>query len=270
MTANAMAGDREKALATGMNDHVAKPIDVKELFEVLDRWIKVPEARRSQESVATHEVTTADQDLPGIPGIDTVAGVARVGGSIALYRKILETFRQTQADAPARIRAALAAGDQATAQREAHTLKGVSGNIGADAVQAAAARVEAQIKQGIDTESELATLERTLGNLITSLSSASLATTPAGDRAIVQAHVNLIPLLDRLERLLQASDVEASDVAAQIDSQLEDGVPEKHLQAIRGRIDDFEFEDALVLLGELRDMLALRDANQVEVNQSLP
>ena len=42
MTANAMAGDRDRCLAAGMNDHVAKPIDVRELFGALTRWVRRP------------------------------------------------------------------------------------------------------------------------------------------------------------------------------------------------------------------------------------
>jgi CheY-like chemotaxis protein len=40
MTANAMVGDREKVLDAGMNDHIAKPIRVDELFATLARWIR--------------------------------------------------------------------------------------------------------------------------------------------------------------------------------------------------------------------------------------
>jgi PAS domain S-box-containing protein len=40
MTANAMVGDRERVLAAGMNDHVAKPIKVDELFATLVRWVR--------------------------------------------------------------------------------------------------------------------------------------------------------------------------------------------------------------------------------------
>ncbi len=40
MTANAMAGDRELALAAGMNDHIAKPIDIEEMFATIARWVR--------------------------------------------------------------------------------------------------------------------------------------------------------------------------------------------------------------------------------------
>ena len=40
MTANVMAGDRDKALAAGMNDHIAKPIVVHQMFETIARWSK--------------------------------------------------------------------------------------------------------------------------------------------------------------------------------------------------------------------------------------
>lgn len=54
-----------------------------------------------------------------IPGIDTQAGLARVGGRVALYRKMLEQFRHNEADTPQRIPATLTVGDPATVKREA-------------------------------------------------------------------------------------------------------------------------------------------------------
>jgi CheY-like chemotaxis protein len=41
MTADALVGDREKALAAGMNDHIAKPIRVEEMYGTLARWVRL-------------------------------------------------------------------------------------------------------------------------------------------------------------------------------------------------------------------------------------
>src|SRR5262249_57360217 len=80
--------------------------------------------------------------LPSVEGLDTAAGLMRVAGNRRLYAKLLRQFVAQQAEAPARISEALTAGDHAAAERVAHTVKGVAGNLGAGGVQAAAAGPE--------------------------------------------------------------------------------------------------------------------------------
>ncbi len=259
MTANAMAGDREKALAAGMNDHVAKPIDVEELFEVLSRWINVPEGRKSsvpqaagQPDVAAHEEVTADEGLSEIRGIDTAAGLARVGGKVSVYRKILTQFANRQADAPQRIRSALQDNDVSTAEREAHTLKGVAGNIGAGEVEAAAKHVETAIKHGAETEVPIAELARILGELVASLISLTAARNTSGGAPGKGSACDLLPALDRLEALLEDSDGEAGDLIAELQSQVANTEFAESMRAIADRIDDFDFDEALELLNLLK------------------
>jgi CheY-like chemotaxis protein len=266
MTANAMAGDREKALDAGMNDHVAKPIDVKELFDVLDRWIEVPEARREQATSTSETPTAATEGLPEIPGIDTKAGLARCGGSIAVYRKILDKFRATQADAPQRIRAALEAGDEATAQREAHTLKGVTGNIGADSVQAAAKSVEGLIRDGQDSATALTELEQTLSALIKGMPVSQEPETLERTATKAMSAEELDPRLDRLQALLEDSDAEALDVVDEIASRVDNRVSRERIRDIGQRIDDFEFEEALELLHRLREDISSSLTDSADVD----
>jgi signal transduction histidine kinase/DNA-binding response OmpR family regulator/HPt (histidine-containing phosphotransfer) domain-containing protein len=137
MTANAMAGDREKVLEAGMNDHIAKPIDVNNMFRTMAKWI-TPSAL----AVGMEQRDSAAVTVPALDGIDTVDGLARTQGNSALYLKLLRRVRLSQASFMAEFDAACAAGDWVQATRLAHTLKGVAGNIGAGSLQRACAGLE--------------------------------------------------------------------------------------------------------------------------------
>ena len=138
MTANAMVGDRGKVLEAGMNDHIAKPISVDELFGTLARWLRPAQATRIHSTA-----------LPKIPGIDTEAGLAGVMGDIALYRRLLLMFRERQRDFGAQFRSARDRGDDAACLRYAHDLKSVSGTLGMSDLQYAAAALEATCMLGV-------------------------------------------------------------------------------------------------------------------------
>jgi CheY-like chemotaxis protein len=135
MTANAMVGDREKVLAAGMNDHIAKPINVEEMFATLARWVHPAGA---EESVAC----LRGDPLPLLPGIDADRAQQRLAGNQALYRRILRMFAAQQQDFGTRFGAARASGDFLAARRAAHDLKSGAGTVGAGDLQLAAAALE--------------------------------------------------------------------------------------------------------------------------------
>ena len=119
-------------------------------------------------------VADADE-LPDVPGLNAAEGLARVNGNSKLYRKLLRQFSSTKADAARRIASALAENDRALAERLAHTVRGVAGNIGAPAVQDAAAHLEKAIA-GSAPAAEIdvlrASLEECLAHLIQGLEAA--------------------------------------------------------------------------------------------------
>jgi PAS domain S-box-containing protein len=153
MTANAMTGDREKVLEAGMNDHIAKPIDVGEMFATLARWIRparpAAQSRRDPSSGMTETpkpATLALQvDALARHGIHTEEGRAATFGDDALYLHLLQLFTDQQHDVPQRVRAALAGGDIVGALRITHDLKSVAGTVGARTVSEAAAALEQAI-----------------------------------------------------------------------------------------------------------------------------
>ena len=137
MTANAMVGDREKVLAAGMNDHIAKPINVVEMFDTLARWIRP-------------EVDAAGR---GFPGIESATALEGMMGDEALYRRMLGKFRDREADFAARFDTARADDDVVTATRMAHDLKSVSGSLGAAGVEEAAGALEQACANGASSAS---------------------------------------------------------------------------------------------------------------------
>lgn len=150
MTANAMAGDREKSLEAGMNDHVAKPIDTKELFSTLARWIEPGDRKMLVDSkMEGLEDKAADREsdpMLALPGISVADGLKKVGGNEKFYRKLLLQFLDTNQDSANEIREALEKKDQPLAVRLAHTVKGVAGTLGADALAEVAGEVEKELK----------------------------------------------------------------------------------------------------------------------------
>ena len=85
--------------------------------------------------------------LPELPGIDKADGLKRMMNKPALYEKILRDFHARFIDEPRIIRAAIAAGDFATAERRAHSTKGLAGTIGALQLQSAAKELEIVLRQ---------------------------------------------------------------------------------------------------------------------------
>ena len=143
MTAHATVEERQRCLAAGMNDHVAKPIDPAALFEAVGRFYKPAEGAPAPDQPSS---PAPQEALPSIAGLDTNDGLSRVGGNRKLYVKILRQFAEQQGPALDQVADALAKGDHALAERLAHTLKGVAGNIGAAGVQSAAAALERVIR----------------------------------------------------------------------------------------------------------------------------
>jgi len=150
MTANAMVGDRERVLAAGMNDHIAKPIKVEEMFATLARWVRPAVGTTTSGS----KRWTA---LDALPGIDSRGALEALMHDERLYRRLLDLFLSQEAAFASKVRAAYESGDMNGARRLAHDLRSVSASIGAHAVSRAAAVLESGLTRAAEAH-EIETL----------------------------------------------------------------------------------------------------------------
>ncbi|MYN10545.1 response regulator [Pseudoduganella aquatica] len=261
MTANAMQSDRAQCLEAGMVDFVSKPIEPDELWRALLRWIP-PRHAAGNEAVGAGAAAAAAEDdcgLPAaIPGLDMQAGLRRVLGKRPRYLAMLRGFVANQSGADARIAAAIAVGDNGDAERLAHTLKGLAGNIGADALQQAAAALEHAINAGGATGELQAALAQELAVQLAAIAAAlppeSGAATDAANAAGTPPAIDTALRDDvhaQLVRLLADDDAQAERVLLEHQALLASAYPH-HIRRLQQAIGQFDFETALAVLEEVQ------------------
>ena len=130
-------GDRERTLAAGMNDHIAKPIDIDDMIATLAKWL----APRRQTAQSCEPVGTA-ADFRSLPGVDVTAALARMRSSESMLARTLQRFLDAHRDFVARFVSNRAQGDMATARRMAHDLQSVAGTLGMHRLRQAALALE--------------------------------------------------------------------------------------------------------------------------------
>jgi|GEM_PF-1106518 len=164
MTANVMAGDREKALQAGMNDYVSKPVSIAEIARVMLRWVKPLPVDTTAPTFSIGKPEVAPELHASLAVLDWDGALLRLGGNLAFYLRILKLFREGHVHTADAILAALQINDLVLARRLAHTLKGVAGQIGAEALQEAAKELEMAIGEGrtADYDPLLANVEKKL------------------------------------------------------------------------------------------------------------
>jgi signal transduction histidine kinase/HPt (histidine-containing phosphotransfer) domain-containing protein len=241
MTASVLLGDRELCLAAGMNDHVAKPIDVAELYGKLAKWIG------GADVAPDVAITPAPAAEPAVVAVlDCETAIARLAGNTGMYQRLLVRFCEDQTDVVTRIRAALAGGDRDTARRHAHTLKGLAGNIGADALTQAAATAERALADSDEVDDLLVTMADALALVLATVEgrAASAITVPSGEAQGTPPN----GAIAELYRLLRRDDVDAVQRLEELRPALATRLSEEELERLVRRVTRYEFEAAAELL----------------------
>ena len=254
MTANAMAGDKEMCIRAGMNDHIAKPIEINLLYQTLLRYLD-PNVTMidSVRVVAKHNEADEHHVWPEHPEIDVDRGLQLVQNSARLYRRILDRFVSGQRNVVKHIRQSMANGKTEDAVRSAHTLKGVSGNLSSNALSNLARDLEHALSTNQEYEPLLEQLEPLLAQICDAVVHSNPSKPDADEDAEPEALLETKQLVQKLTELRQSLEDADAGAVTQIEA-LKNQVTTTLWQELRPAltmINQYQFDEALDLIDEM-------------------
>jgi CheY-like chemotaxis protein/HPt (histidine-containing phosphotransfer) domain-containing protein len=253
MTAHDQDSEREKNLQAGMNAQLTKPVEPELLYAALDTWL----SRGSRTPAPSHAAPAPQAAMPAetpqqdmlsrLQGFDAQAGLANVAGNRELYLRLLDSFADNYRNSGVRLRDAFrrvghdpAAHEEAV--RLAHTAKGVSANLGARALAAAAGDLESAIKKHTAQEGMFERYDLLLHEAL-----ASIASLPKRDEARVgQKAISAVDrqriadVLRDLPLLMEADWYGAQQKLLALAPVLEDTAASAHFQEVAMALEEFD------------------------------
>lgn len=249
MTANTTSAHRERRIAAGMNNYIAKPINVAVLYHVLAEWLPQTDthAIKPTDDILPTQLTAESPALPeGIDGIDLNTGLARLQQNQALYRKLLLEFYCEHPHTSNYIEIAISEGKTDNATHMVHAIKGVAGNLSMTALFEAAKKLETSLNRGEMRRDLLTTFQKQFDRIMGGL--AQLQRLPAPPRTTSEFDgAALVPLLKALAGHLDEGNLQAVDLLPNIRECLGGLMPEQ-MEKLEKQIESFAFEAAYLTL----------------------
>ena len=236
--------------ALGMQDHITKPLDLPQMFAIMARWIT------PRHPTLTSDSTEPEAALPATVSLDTADGLNRCMGNLDLYRRLLKGFAKTQARVHDDLLQACQQSQWTQAYSLAHSLKGLSGNIGAKRLAEAAEALEVACKaDDASTSTVQAATDHVLAHLLTVMSDIQqLTRAPAqpGQTEQRPGVDELQPWWSELQRLMQQQEAQARDVMDDLLNKLPGVRHWASVLELRDALQRYDFEEALQALARWR------------------
>ncbi|MGL1901636.1 MAG: PAS domain S-box protein [Fibrobacterales bacterium] len=257
MTADAMSGVEDEVYAVGMNGYITKPIDISVLFDNLLTFVNPNDISEDKRLQGAEQITIEKsvEDLPAIEieGVNTVEGIIRVAGNRELYYSLLKKFIDNNRNFVNDITRTIDSGDIDAAEKLAHALKGVAGNVGAEQLFNKVRILDDALK-GSSTDSDgirsyLDSVEKELNVVIESVTD--------NLDSIGGAKVNVISeedpeiLLARLKNELEEYSTDSVATFDALKPWLGEQLSEDDVIAIQAAMDDYEYDIVVSLLEKL-------------------
>jgi CheY-like chemotaxis protein/HPt (histidine-containing phosphotransfer) domain-containing protein len=248
MTANAMKDDIHKSLQAGMQGHISKPVDPALLYQTLSEYLGFAQnqARKPQKQPEDDEEF---QPWPeSVAGLNIKLGIKQVGGNEKLYQKLLKDFLHNHEHLAKDMKKMLNSSDPSQATRAAHTLKGVSANIGAERLHRISSDIDNRLKNELTIDNSiLQEFSKACDELCGSIHQLIAPTAEREKPGASSAPINKIEL-DNLLQGLRIGDAESRNNVQKLSTSLESLLGKEKFEQLTQLIQDYEFEAAADIL----------------------
>ncbi len=249
MTADAMAGVKEKVIEVGMMDMLTKPINPDEVYTTIMKWMSKAEGFITSDTLFESKQKNQDNlEIPLIIGVNMETALKRINNNKKLYLSILHKFYNNNQNFITLLKSTLSVNDQETARRQIHTLKGLTGSIGAEEIQACVVEME-QLILANDLKNfslKLMQLDIMLTALFAEMK-AKLIFETTNETAV--DHEKIKALLPQFEELLKKKNPKAKNMLQEIENA---GFTSNELASLKRAVSSYDFKEALFLLDEIK------------------
>jgi CheY-like chemotaxis protein/HPt (histidine-containing phosphotransfer) domain-containing protein len=143
MTAHAMASDRDKCLAVGMNDYLSKPLNVEEVLKVVHKYVSGQQNEKENSAPAAPETDKSEPQL-----YDLKAALPRFGDSVATFYEFMGAFITHLRKSILDLENAISIQDSQKVMFFSHSIKGAAANFEINSIRLAAQEIENDSKNG--------------------------------------------------------------------------------------------------------------------------
>ncbi len=256
MTANAMAGDKQKAKDAGMNDHISKPINIAVMFDTMAKWITSSNtiAATNNKPLSSTQKPVNDNvndlPLPNFAAIDVSTGLGHCANNKKLFLKLLFRFAEQYQSFEQQFNDTVASTDKTASTRLFHSLKGAAASLGLTELTEQAKSIESRLTNGMPAQQLLplvATVTASLTAIITHIDDFqnNQQVTPEAAQLKSCSDAEIAALIAKLKTLLEEYDVDSLDVIAELLSIKQLNNFNEPLTAIKLALETFDFDLAL-------------------------
>jgi CheY-like chemotaxis protein/HPt (histidine-containing phosphotransfer) domain-containing protein len=270
MTARTMMEEKEKCYESGMNDHIAKPINPDILLSTIEKWknqsgnLPTETAQSIRKETNQNGVSQLD-DLPlrKIYGIDVDDGLMRVGGNVKLYEKLIGQFVMNQKENVEKLLELYNMADFDQLERGVHQLKGVAGNIGATCLYERSSTVEKMIVEHLhnsDMENAVNLIVLEFNKISGSIEDVLMNRNMEVDNdTLFQKDSNVEKerknehqenRIEVLAKLLEVGDISAISYFEEHSKDIRRRMNQDVFELLKKKLDTYEFDEALALLSK--------------------